>query len=147
MDEDHPFAVCVREVRQNASRLFADAEVVSKKRHHERGGVARPRVLDTLCYRVHVVRVHTDIECEKRVHPGIGPELPLDPSQERLCRIDVVFVPKEAAQRTRKVVDVDLATFLLTQYVVEIERLVRPHQIEEKPVVGHVPQPLDDQIA
>ncbi|ADJ16512.1 hypothetical protein C497_01495 [Halalkalicoccus jeotgali B3] len=129
-----------RERLKNTAGLFTNTKVVSKERQYERSCIAASGVLNALGCRVYLVNIYINIERQKRIYAGINAKFTLDPSQERLCIVDSVLTLKETTQRSWKVFDINLAALLVTKNVVEIKRLIWPHQIEEKSIIFHVPK-------
>jgi len=126
MHEYQPFTVCVGDVFEDTTGIFPNTEVVPEEGHHECGCIATSGVLDALGYRIHFVSIDVDVEREKCIYSRISSEGALDPSQERLGLVDVVFILEESAERTGKILGVNLTAILFAEYVVEVEGFYGP---------------------
>jgi hypothetical protein len=146
MNEDKPITVGFCESGKDASSFLTDTEIVPKKWNDKRGGIATPSVFDTLGHCIYIIRIHIDVESQKCVYTGCSSKLPLYSPQECLCFVDVGFIPEELPKRSRKIVDIDLSALLFAQDIVEVERLVRTHQIKQEAIVFDIPQPISDLI-
>lgn len=80
MNEEQSIAVGLRKRLENTAGLFANTEVVPKKRQYERGCIAASRVLNALSCRIYRIGIHIDIECQKRIYSKINAKFALDPS-------------------------------------------------------------------